>query len=177
MIKFKGPFKPALVMVTVFGLGHMRPAPGTWGSLPPPALLMGLALLGVTPGTHPELVNGVLVLIAVVFTIACFVQGARAEQAFGGKDPSYVVADETAGQAVALLLLPAIAFDSLPRTVATLAAGFLLFRIADILKPAPAAQLQAIKGGAGIVIDDLIAGVYANIVLQFVARMAVPYLP
>lgn len=167
--------------LTTFGLGHLRPAPGTWGSLPPCAVAALLLWFGATPAVY----NGAMVAIALAFTAVCFAFGAWGESRWGKKDPSRVVADETAGQAVALLLLPNAApgmlplsgssawplegeFD-LPRFVliaVVVGASFVLFRIADIVKPWPARGLQSLRAGAGIVIDDLLAGVYAAIALH-----------
>jgi phosphatidylglycerophosphatase A len=78
----------------------------------------------------------------------------RAERAIGGgKDPGAIVIDEVAG-----MTLSVIAF---PLTPAVLLAGFVLFRVFDVVKPPPARESQRIKGGVGVMIDDLIAGLYA----------------
>src|SRR5690349_19194211 len=87
-------------MVTTFGLGRLRPAPGTWGSMPPVALAGLLMIAGFGPdGTfvHWTLYNGVLLAVVLVFSAACVRYGDAAEAKFG-KDPGQVCADETAGQ-------------------------------------------------------------------------------
>lgn len=160
-----------LAMVTVFGLGHLRPAPGTWGSMPPVALAGVLIALGLGPGGHPVVYNLVMAAVAVVFTLACAVKGDEAEAVFLRKDPSQVVADETAGQAVTLMFLPAAAVAGPGLAVFTLFYAFIAFRVMDILKPWPAFQIQKIPGGWGVVLDDLMAGVYALIVVQVISRV------
>jgi phosphatidylglycerophosphatase A len=76
----------------------------------------------------------------------------------GRKDPGIVVVDEVVGQWITLL--------ALPFTPLTAAAGFVLFRVMDVLKPWPARQLEALPGGVGIVADDVMAGVYAHLALR-----------
>jgi phosphatidylglycerophosphatase A len=86
----------------------------------------------------------------------------RVEDVLGRKDPGVIVIDEVAGMMVAVLLLP--------RTPGVLLCAFLLFRLFDIWKPFPAREAQALRGGLGVVVDDLIAGAYA-LVLIMGARM------
>jgi phosphatidylglycerophosphatase A len=86
----------------------------------------------------------------------------RVEVLLERKDPGVIVIDEVAGMIVAVLLLP--------RTLGVLVCAFLLFRLFDIWKPFPAREAQALRGGIGVVVDDLIAGVYA-LVLLMGARM------
>ncbi|HYD01126.1 MAG TPA: phosphatidylglycerophosphatase A [Phycisphaerales bacterium] len=161
-------------LITTFGLGFMRPAPGTWGSLPPCAAGAALALLGLagTPVWY-----AVMAAFAIVFSWACVEFGEGAEAEFGGKDPSQVVADETAGMAVTLMFLPSwcvVIVGSTVResewrskvaVVVTIAVAFVLFRITDILKLPPAHGLQRLKGGWGILVDDLVAGLQAGVFL------------
>ena len=86
----------------------------------------------------------------------------RVEEALGRKDPGVIVIDEVAGMMVAVLLVP--------RTPGVLLCAFLLFRLFDIWKPFPAREAEALRGGFGVMLDDLIAGVYA-LVLIMGARM------
>lgn len=164
--------RPELALVTTFGLGHMRPASGTWGSIPPVVVAGLLVLAGATPAAHPVIYNGVLVAILVVFSGACVVLGDLAEARFNKKDPSEVVADETAGQCIALLLLPHATSSSPWKLVLMLSVAFLAFRFFDITKPPPARGLQSIRGGWGILLDDLIAGCMAFVVVQIVGFLA-----
>lgn len=161
---------PRLLWITTFGLGYMRPASGTWGSLPPVAIACAMWLAGYGPDTQPLAYYIVLGAIFAVFCAACVLQGRQAEASWG-KDPSNAVADETAGQCIALVALPASAFHSLGATLATLAVAFVAFRIMDIIKPWPAYQLQKLAHGWGILVDDLFAGVYALVVVQVFARV------
>jgi phosphatidylglycerophosphatase A len=137
----------------------------------------------VAPGTVGSLVTLVAVWL-IPFTslglgytlIAVTVIGAwaahRVERTMGKKDPGLIVIDEVAGMLLSVLLLP--------RTIPVLIAAFLLFRFFDIWKPFPAHESQALSGGLGVMLDDLIAGVYALIVvmgartLLFGARFGVP---
>lgn len=162
-------------LVTTFGLGHLRPAPGTWGSAPPVALGAALILAGYGPadGAAGQAVfNGLMALALVVFGAGCVVYGEAAEARFGGKDPGSVCADETAGVCVPLLFLPAAAADTLLHGAVTCAVVFFGFRVFDILKLPPANGLQRVRGGWGILLDDLIAGVQTMIVVQVFVRVA-----
>lgn len=154
--------------ITVFGLGGMRPASGTWGSLPPVLLAAALFALGYGPAAAPILYNGLLLAVCIFFCLACVLEGDRAEAHFREKDPANAVADETAGQCLPLLFFPAILGPW--HTALLLLLAFLFFRLFDILKPFPAKQLQRIPGGWGILIDDLFAGLYAAILIQLLGR-------
>jgi phosphatidylglycerophosphatase A len=167
--------EPALI--TLFGLGHLRPAPGTWGSLPP--IIVGVLMLSL--GIRPEggvwylaswaVWHTVLLAVLIAATLACAIQGDRAEARFGSKDPSEAVADETAGQCLPLLFLPAAALNTPLLIAFTLLFTFVSFRVFDIFKPWPARELQRVPGGWGIVLDDLVAGLYAAAVVQVAARL------
>lgn len=160
----------SLVWVTVGGLGHLRPFPGTWGSLPSVAVAGVLVAAGLGPAGHPVVYNLVLLAVVIVFSGACIVLGDRAEARFLRKDPSQVVADETAGQALTLMFLPAAAVATPGLAAFTLFYGFLAFRAMDIVKPWPARQIQRVPGGWGVLLDDLMAAVYAWVVVQVIAR-------
>lgn len=163
---------PDLAMVTVFGLGYLRPAPGTWGSLPSVCIAAALIALGLGPAAHPAVYWGLMAVLVLVFSGACVTLGDRAEARFWKKDPSQVVADETAGQAVTLLFVPSAATVGAGRAAMTLIGAFLAFRLMDIVKPWPARQIQRVPAGWGVVLDDLVAGVYGG-VLVWVAAWAV----
>lgn len=172
--------RPALLLLTAGGLGFMKPASGTWGSTPPPALALVLVgVLGRDGITRGDLliVDATLVAVALVFSWACVKYGGVAETLFGRKDPGQVVADEVAGQAIVLLALPWRAFADAPSAawnLALAATAFLAFRLCDIVKPPPANGLQRLRGGWGILVDDLVAGVYAIVVTQLIVRLALP---
>ena len=166
--------------VTALGLGFLRPASGTWGSLPP-AVVAGLLLVMDQPAW---LIDLSMVLLLAIGCVACLRFGKAAERACGGKDPGQVVADEVAGQAIVLLalpwasvaswgsgsLVPPVGVSPLLFDLGLTAVAFLLFRIFDILKPPPANGLQKLGGGLGILVDDLIAGAMAAVLLQVVIR-------
>ena len=148
----------ALAIATVGGIGYVPFAPGTFGSLPGLAAAWAAqAWLGPWSAVP---------LAAVLAAVGIAVSG-RAARALGRPDPGPVVIDETAGQVLALAGAPASA--------AAYAAGFVLFRAFDIIKPPPARRLERLSGGLGIVADDLAAGVYAAIVLH-VAMYVAPWL-
>jgi phosphatidylglycerophosphatase A len=169
-----------LLALSAFGLGYLRPAPGTWGSLPPVALGLALVLILSYVDAAPiavRMVDALLIVLCVASTIACVIWGSQAEQAFGSKDPCQVVADEVAGQSIALLFLPWRFFTDAASwrwNLALAGSAFILFRLMDIIKPPPARNLQRLQGGLGIVIDDLLAGVYALIIVQVIARWILP---
>lgn len=168
------PTPRSLRPITTFGLGHCRPAPGTWGSLPPVALAAGLLVAGLGPAAAPWAWYCTLGAVVVIFSLACIIQGDAAEAVFGRKDPSQAVADETAGMALALIAVPPGAFASTERAALWLGAAFVAFRLADIIKPPPCRGLQRLAGGWGILIDDLIAAIYAGVAVHVAARLLIP---
>jgi len=138
----------ALAIATALGAGYAPKAPRTAGSAV--GLLLWLAL--------PPVLWIQLLAIAVV-SLAGIWSGSVAERHFGKRDPGQVVVDEVAGMMVTCVLNP------LPGP-GTMLAAFGLFRAADIVKPFPANRLERLPGGAGIMADDLMAGVYANLALR-----------
>ncbi len=151
--------------ITTFGLGYMRPFPGTWGSLPPCAVAAALILVNAGPSQAPWIWYSVLIAFIVYFSAACIRQGEHAEAHFCKKDPSQVVADETAGQAIAFLFVPPSAISGNLRGLAIVFAAFVLFRLWDILKPWPISQIQTVPGGWGILLDDILAGIGAGVMV------------
>ena len=159
-----------LRLITTFGLGHVRPASGTWGSLPPVLIAALLMSLGLGPIGAPVFYTFVIGSIMLLFGYACIRDADAAEARYGKKDPGQVVADETAAQCIPLLFLPSAAIAT-PRLAAfTLFLAFIAFRLLDITKPFPAKQLQKVPGGWGILLDDLFAGAYATIVIHLLTR-------
>jgi phosphatidylglycerophosphatase A len=152
-------------IATGMGLGHLRPAPGTWGSLPPVVLAMVLALAE----TNPRHIDMALAALGLVFGLGCLVWGRQAEARYGKKDPGAVVADEIAGQSLALMWLPWSTTNN-AHVIATCAIAFFMFRVFDIIKPPPARGWQRLEGGLGILIDDLVAGLYAMVATQLIVR-------
>jgi phosphatidylglycerophosphatase A len=144
----KQPFSQRLVVAIATGayVGYVPPAPGTLGSF------LGLFLLWPLGAGTAQLVV-TLGLIGVGVVVA-----GRAAKIMGAQDPSAVVIDEIAGIAVATMFLP-------PRFLEW-AVAFMLFRLFDVAKPFPARQAERLSGGFGIVADDLIAGLYANLLVH-----------
>jgi phosphatidylglycerophosphatase A len=103
-------------------------------------------------------------LVVVIFFLGVWAAG-RSEQFFGRTDPGHVVIDEVAGQMTAFLLLPHPSWK-------LLLAGFVLFRVFDISKPFPAGRAERLPGGWGIMVDDVIAGIYALGALAFLGYIA-----
>ena len=145
----------AWVVATFFGAGRLRPGPGTWGSLA--TVLVWAAIARQLPAAWVIPANIVLALLAIAIGIPAATQVARAT---GSKDPQFVVIDETAGQLITLIGAPLV--------WKTFLAGFILFRVFDIVKPPPIRQLEKLPEGTGIVVDDVGAGLYAWVVLQLV---------
>lgn len=172
--KHRAPVKPLnapTLALSTFGLGFLRPAPGTWGSMPPCALVFVMLLAGAGAASVNSAVVGVLLLSS----IACVVFGRYAEKRFGLKDAPEVVADETAGVCLALLFWPSLP-SGLVEIAVYCAAAFVLFRISDIIKPWPAGRLEKLPQGWGVLMDDLMAGVYAMLAMQIGLRVLLPAL-
>jgi phosphatidylglycerophosphatase A len=139
----------------MFGVGRAPVVPGTFGTLAalPPAVLLA----------HWLPPWGFALATLVLAALAVWTSGAAA-RAMGPKDPRPVVIDEAAGFFVTLLFL-----RGGPVTVLL---GFVLFRLMDIVKPPPARQAEGLPGGWGIVVDDLIAGAYANCALRILIALS-----
>ncbi len=156
------------MLLTTGGLGHMRPASGTWGSLPPVIIAYALILVGIGPGDELAWVYFlVLALICIIYSGACVLLGHEAEAKWG-KDPSEVVADETAGQCLTLMFIPAGICNCPLTTMGAVLGAFFLFRAFDILKPWPAGAMQKIAGGWGILLDDIFAGIMGGVALLII---------
>ena len=139
---------------TFFGLGRMKPGPGTWGSAGA-AVSWYLLARYVFPVHTWTLAAAAYAAIATLIGIPAATAIARAS---GRKDPQHVVIDEVAGQMLTLIAAPV--------NWKTVLAGFILFRAFDITKPWPIRKLELLPEGTGIVVDDLGAGVYALVIMQ-----------
>ena len=139
--------RAALAFATCLGLGYAPFAPGTFGSA------AGLLLWAALPQ------SAAAQSAAIVLIVAGGVWSAGvAERHFRGTDPAPVVIDEVMGMLVTLFLIPV----GWPGAVA----GFVIFRVFDVVKPPPANRLERLHGGTGIMADDFMAAVYANLVLR-----------
>jgi phosphatidylglycerophosphatase A len=129
------------------GVGYVPIAPGTFGSA---AGLVVWALLPATP-----LAQGSAILLLFV---AGSWGGSVAERHFGKTDPGHVVADEVMGMLITLFMNPVGWLGAI--------VGFFLFRVLDVVKPYPANRLERLHGGIGVMADDAMAAIYANLVLR-----------
>ena len=136
-------------------LGYAPVAPGTVGSLGC-AVLMWFFVPDVT-AAGSRLALWVMLLSTLAFVAMAIWAAHLAERQFG-HDASKIVIDEYAGFVISILLLP--------KSLLVFAVAFVLFRALDIVKPFPARQAEALPGGVGIVTDDLVAGIYTNILLR-----------
>lgn len=133
-------------------LGKIKFAPGTWGTL------LGIPLAWVLASNFSR--YGYLAFIALLFVVSA-VSAELHERYTQTHDPGEIVIDEVAGYVVAMTWLPL--------TWPVLAAAFVLFRLFDITKPPPIRQIdRGIKGGIGTTLDDMAAGLVANLILQYV---------
>ncbi|HEU4476870.1 MAG TPA: phosphatidylglycerophosphatase A [Pyrinomonadaceae bacterium] len=153
----------ALAIATC-GVGYLPLAPGTWGSLL--AVVFYWFLHGewfphtdLPPGAF--LISFLVVQLALVTAVIVIGTWAasRTERVLQIKDPGRVVIDEVAGQLIALMAVPGGLWRMADAMM--LWAAFLLFRLFDIVKPYPARKLEGMRGGVGIIADDIVAGLYA----------------
>lgn len=140
-------------LATGFGSGYSPFAPGTAGTAV--GLLLFLPLAWLDPRWQ-------LAVTGAVFGVGV-VAATHVARRVGKKDPGIVVVDEVVGMWTSLLFLPL--------TPAVAALGFLLFRLLDMVKPYPARQFEALPEGLGIMADDLMAGIYANLILRVISEV------
>ncbi len=143
--------KLALILASWFGVAMMPVVPGTFGTLAAIPFAVAVAYLSPVAGAY----------VLFFFILLAIWVSDRSARVLGKDDPAEVVIDEVVGLLLTLFLLPATGFN--------LFMGFILFRFFDILKPYPIRKLEKIGGGAGIVLDDLLAGVFANVCLRIMA--------
>ncbi len=136
-----------LAIATVGRIGRLPKMPGTAGTLV--GVAAALLLEGIPAGLEMAL--------AVVVLVGCWAIPV-VQQQLGRTDPHEIVVDEVAGALVTFL--------GVPLTPAALLAGFVLFRLLDIIKPPPIRQLERLPGAAGVLADDLAAGLAANLLIR-----------
>jgi phosphatidylglycerophosphatase A len=142
----------AWLTATFFGIGKLKPGPGTWASVATVGLWRALAPLA------GEFHAQAAIAAAVAVTAIGIPASTRVERESGRKDASFVVIDEVAGQLIALI--------GAPMHWKTLLASLILFRVFDIMKPPPLRRLERVPEGAGIMLDDVGAGLYALAAMQ-----------
>lgn len=145
----------AIFVASAGYVGFAPIAPGTWGAA------LGLALHVAIRWTGSQWLE--LLVVAMIFAAGLWSAG-HVERELG-KDPAAVVVDEVLGMLLTLALLDV--------TVAGAVTGFVIFRVLDIIKPFPAARFEHIKGGMGVMLDDVMAGLYSNLALRLLA-LAIP---
>jgi len=140
------------LITTSLGVGFLPLAPGTWG-----AAVGTLVICLLHSSGH--LSNELLGILIVFFTLISIPMIKALEEEWG-EDPSKVVIDETVGLWISMLFIPINTY--------TLILAFILFRFFDILKPLGIRKLDQLKNSWGVMLDDILAGVYANMVLQLI---------
>lgn len=145
----------AVFLATAAYCGYFPVAPGTVGSA------AGLVVYLIVWWAQSPLVE--VGLIAVLFLVGIWA-GTIAEQYFGGIDPGPIVLDEVVGMLITLAFIPV--------GIGGAIAGFFLFRVFDVIKPFPARRLESLHGGLGVMADDAMAAIYANVALRLVLYVA-----
>jgi len=151
----------AVIVATGGGAGFAPIAPGTWGSLV--GLLITYGLIAAFK-QNVWLLQNVLIVVSVFLALIGIWAGTRAETIFGKKDSGQIVIDEVCGQVISFVFIAPFLpmLDKLGGQWRWwLIPGFLLFRAFDIFKPYPINGLQSLTGGLGVMMDDIIAGIYA----------------
>jgi phosphatidylglycerophosphatase A len=143
----------ALAVATFFGVGYAPVAPGTFGSA------AGLLVWWILPAS-PTIQ---LVAIIAIFAVGSW-GGSIAEKHFGRTDPGQVVIDEVMGMLITLFMNPVGWVGAL--------VAFFLFRLFDVIKPYPSNHLERLHGGVGVMADDGMAAIYANLVLRILLALS-----
>jgi len=147
------------LFISTFGyVGYAPVAPGTFGSL------AGLAVFYAVRSAESASVE--IAAIVVLFAIGVWA-GTVAEHHFGGIDPAPVVLDEVVGMLITLFLLPVNGVGAF--------IGFLVFRVLDVVKPFPSARMERLPGGLGVMADDGMAAIYANVAMRVLLAVAPGY--
>lgn len=139
----------AKLISTFFYAGYFPFAPGTFGSLITLVIIWFLI----------PLFFYILLPISLGLFFLSVWSASRVEETFG-KDGSPIVIDEVTGMVISLIFVP--------KEIKFFVGAFLLFRLFDIIKPPPARRMERLKGGWGVTLDDVIAGIYANLSLHLI---------
>src|SRR5215218_7588593 len=144
-----------LFIATVGYIGYAPIAPGTFGSAAGLAVFYGVRHFGSSTTE--------IAAIIVLFAVGIW-SGTEAEHHFGGVDPGPVVLDEVVGMLITLAFLPV--------NLAGAIVGFFVFRVLDVVKPWPSAQLEHLPGGLGVMADDGMAAIYGNLIMRGLILLA-----
>ena len=143
-----------LFVATCGYLGYVPIAPGTFGSA------AGLIVFAAVRWSG----SPVMEIALILFLLAIGVWSGNVAEKYLGVDPAPVILDEVVGMLITLALIPV----NLPGAIA----GFLLFRLFDVIKPWPANRFEALPGGLGVMADDAMAAVYGNLVMRLLVAVA-----
>ena len=152
----------AVFLATAGYSGYFPIAPGTVGSA------VGLVLYAAMRWLDPPYFAAAELAVMVCLFVAGVWAGTTAERYFGGIDPGPIVLDEVVGMLLTLAFIPV--------GVTGAVAGFFLFRVFDVIKPFPARRFEALHGGLGVMADDAMAGIYANLTLRLLIWLLPAYI-
>jgi phosphatidylglycerophosphatase A len=153
----------AVVIATGFGAGFIPFSPGTFGSIV--GLLIAYGLISAF-GSDALLLQNVIIAAGVVLAAIGIWAGERAERVFDREDAGQIVIDEVCGQVISFAFIVQYLAKLGPAWRWWMIVGFALFRVFDIFKPYPIGKLQDLSGGFGVMMDDVLAGIYAAVVLS-----------
>ncbi|HEU4390727.1 MAG TPA: phosphatidylglycerophosphatase A [Blastocatellia bacterium] len=148
-----------LLIATGIGAGYSPAAPGTIGSIEGVVIFIAITAGARRSGLGPEMIYAVTAVVAATITLVGIWAAGLYSSHSGMKDPQQIVIDEVAGQIITLVPIAG------SPSVSSLIIGFILFRAFDIAKPYPVGRLERLPGGKGVVLDDVMAGVYAGVLL------------
>ncbi len=170
-LKIGGPLDViALLVATGLGVGFIPFGPGTWGSA------LGLLMVyGAVEkyGSNVLLLQNLIIALSIVTAAIGIWAGTRAEKILDRKDAGQVVIDEVCGQVMSFAFLAPYLARLGSHWRWWMVVGFVLFRLFDMFKPYPINKLQDLQGGFGVMMDDVLAGVYAAAALSLLLIMAI----
>ena len=160
----------AVLIATGLGAGFIPFGPGTWGSIV--GLLIAYELIKFF-GSDAILLQNFLIAAGVISAALGLWASHRAEKIFDRKDASQIVIDEVCGQIISFVFI-APYMTSLGQSWRWwMVVGFALFRAFDIFKPYPINRLQDLSGGFGVMMDDVLAGIYAAVLLSLLLLLTI----
>ncbi|MDQ3010195.1 MAG: phosphatidylglycerophosphatase A [Acidobacteriota bacterium] len=169
-MKIKGPMDLLAVFIATGGGAGLIPfGPGTWGSLV--GLLIAYGLVS-TLGLDVVLLQNALIAVSLILAAIGIWAGTRAETIFDRKDAGQIVIDEVCGQVISFVFIAPYIVRLGSQWRWWMILGFLLFRAFDIFKPYPINRLQALTGGLGVMMDDVLAGIYAAALMSLALMIA-----
>jgi phosphatidylglycerophosphatase A len=170
-LKINGPVDSvAFFIATGFFSGLIPIGPGTFGSLV--GLLIAYGLISFLISDVILLQNSLIMTSAIMAVIGIWA-GTRAEKIFDRKDAGQIVIDEVCGQILSFVFIAPYLARLGQQWRWWMIVGFVLFRFFDIFKPYPINDLQHFAGGLGVMMDDIIAGIYAAVVMSIALMFAV----